>query len=515
MSSSRLRLQSRILYSSFHLHPSSSLRPYISKTLVPHSSSSHLRFTLIRCLTYTTPQLRSIPPGHAIKPFLLADIGEGITGCEIVKWLVVPNQDVAEFDPVCEVQSDKATVEITSPFEGTIHRLFGAVGEVIKVGHPLCEIIVKQEGESVSISDNVTPPEVESNVVEPGLEPIKPQLHTNLPITRSQPRLVHSTPAVRRLAKEHNIDIETITGTGKDQRVTKEDVLLYISGSATSSNASSAPHSESNGPPTPSATGSVRVPFNDVRQAMFRGMSKALKIPHFGYSEQIDVTELERVRLELNSSNGEPNTKPRLTLFSLLIKAMGHAFRSEPIFRSTLGEPPCFVQRQAADISIALSSPQGLLTPLIPNVEQKTVYEIADHVRRLREFVDTLADTTRLPVFPEELGGNRPGTFTLSNIGVIGGTYTFPVIPPTGQLGIGAFGKVQVLPGYRPTDTAVAAAVARGLSREPCPQPEPRLMLFASFSADHRAVEGVELARLVQRLKVICEQPSNFIGLGI
>ncbi|EGG12765.1 uncharacterized protein MELLADRAFT_114902 [Melampsora larici-populina 98AG31] len=507
--SSRLRLHPRILQSSFHLHPSSTLRPYVSKTLPSRSSPRHLCFTFVRCLTYTTPQRSSILPGHAIKPFLLADIGEGITGCEIVKWLVAPGQDVAEFDPICEVQSDKATVEITSPFEGTIHQMFGAVGEVVKVGHPLCEIVVKQEGETV------TPPDTQSNVVEPRVEPIEPQLHLNIPITTTQPRLVHSTPAVRRLAKEHSINIEAITGTGKDQRVTKEDVLLYISRLATSSHESSSTPLESTELPTPSTAGSVRVPFNDVRHAMFRSMSKALKIPHFGYSEQIDVTELERVRLELNSSNAEPNTKPRLTLFSLLIKAMGHALRSEPIFRSTLGEPPCFVQRQAADISIALSSPQGLLTPLIPNVEQKTVYEIADHVRRLRKFVDTMADTTRLPVFPEELGGNRPGTFTLSNIGVIGGTYTYPVIPPTGQLGIGAFGKVQVLPGYRPTDMALASAIARGLSRDPCPQPEPRLMLFASFSADHRAVEGVELARLVQRLKVICEQPSNFIGLGI
>ncbi|KAH9813052.1 2-oxoacid dehydrogenases acyltransferase-domain-containing protein [Melampsora americana] len=495
MSSYRLRLHSRILHTPFQLLPSSSLPSYIPKPSLSHFNSTQLCFTHIRSLTYATPQLRSIPPGHAIKPFLLADIGEGITGCEIVKWLVAPNQDVAEFDPICEVQSDKATVEITSPFEGTIHQMFGAVGEVIKVGQPLCEIIVKQDGDVVSPPDSVTSPDTESNIVEPRVEPIQPQLHLNVPTKTSKAGLIHSTPAVRRLAKEHSIDIETITGTGKDQRITKEDVLLHLSRPSKFSNESFSPPSQSNLPPAPSITGSVRVPFNDVRQAMFRSMSKSLKIPHFGYSEQIDVTELERVRLELNSSSAELNPKPRLTLFSLLIKAMGHALRSEPIFRSTLGEPPCFVQRQAVDLSIALSSPQGLLTPLIPNVEQKTVYEIADHVRRLREFVDTFADPTRLPIFPEELGGNRPGTFTLSNIGVIGGTYTYPVIPPTGQLGIGAFGKVQVLPTYRPRDIAAATAAARGLDRDSCPEPEPRLMLFASFSADHRA--------------------SNFIGLGI
>lgn len=89
------------------------------------------------------------------------------------------------------------------------------------------------------------------------------------------------------------------------------------------------------------------------------------------------------------------------------------------------------------------------------------------------------------------------------------------MIPPTGQLAIGAFGKVQVVPGYRPTDMSEARAVAQGLSRGQPPIPEPRLMLCASFSADHRAVEGVELARLVQRLKEICERPSHFIRLGI
>lgn len=243
---------------------------------------------------------------------------------------------------------------------------------------------------------------------------------------------VHSTPAVRRLAKEHAIDIRLITGTGKDQRVTKEDVLLHLSRPSTSSTHTSAPAPVSSlnppaiAPVSPISSGTVRVPFNAVRQAMFRSMSNALKIPHFGYSEQIDVTELERVRLELNSTSEDGR---RLTLFSLLIKAMGYALRSEPIFRSTLAEPFCFVQRQTVDISIALSSPQGLLTPLVPNVGQKTVFEIADHVRRLREFVESLPDSDRLPVFPEELGGNRPGTFTLSNIGVIGGSWvTLPQI---------------------------------------------------------------------------------------
>lgn len=332
-----------------------------------------------------------------------------------------PNQVVAEFDPVVEVQSDKATVEITSPFEGTIHRLFGVAGEVIKVGQPLCEMVVKPEDDS----ELVAPTATESINQEPSMPEIESEVKVSTESSESVVGFVHSTPAVRRLAKEHAIDIRLITGTGKDQRVTKEDVLLHLSRPSTSSTHTSAPAPVSSlnppaiAPVSPISSGTVRVPFNAVRQAMFRSMSNALKIPHFGYSEQIDVTELERVRLELNSTSEDGR---RLTLFSLLIKAMGYALRSEPIFRSTLAEPFCFVQRQTVDISIALSSPQGLLTPLVPNVGQKTVFEIADHVRRLREFVESLPDSDRLPVFPEELGGNRPGTFTLSNIGVIGGS---------------------------------------------------------------------------------------------
>ncbi|KAG0151426.1 hypothetical protein CROQUDRAFT_651267 [Cronartium quercuum f. sp. fusiforme G11] len=507
---SRLRFNSTFAFPV--LSPLSSVRltPRVITCSPSASSQPHsLRFASIRSLSSTIPRKRPIPDGHILKPFLLADIGEGITACEILKWLVEPNQQVAEFDPVCEVQSDKATVEITSPFEGTIFRLFGAAGEVIKVGQPLCEIAVKEE-----LNDKPAPPPRIEPIIAPevaGMDVAKQALKAAPLAQPISSGSVHSTPAVRRLAKEHDVDIGTISGTGKHQRVTKEDVLLHLSRSSATELLTTAftPSAPSNSSLSSSpAEGSLRVPFSAVRQAMFRNMTHSLKIPHFGYSEQIDVTELERVRQELNSFPGETR---RLTLFSLLIKATAHALRFEPVFRSTLIEPASFLERQSVDISIALSSPHGLLTPLIPNVERKTVYDIAEHVRRLRNFIETVPVGDRLPVFPDELGGNKSGTFTLSNIGVIGGTYTFPVIPPTGQLAIGAFGKIQVQPGYRPGAISSTSLV----SGESVSAPEPRLILYASFSADHRAVEGVELARLVQRFKEICERPSSLIGLGV
>lgn len=465
---------------------------------------------------FSTSQSSSRPSdSKVLTPFLLADIGEGITGCEIVKWLVKPGQSVAEFDPIAEVQSDKATVEITSPYDGTIDTLVGQTGQVVKVGEPLCLILV--DDHSLSSHDaeipqqksgSIHPNQLESH--RPTDQAIPPIRHLSPPASDQLPRTdVHSTPSVRRLAREHRLDMSTIKGTGKAGRVTKEDVLNLLAAL------------DSSQPPQPTAIehsksnldrSTINGPLGAVRQAMFRGMTQSLRIPHFGYSDQIDVTDLERIRLDLVQRHPES----RITILCLFIKILGRSMIENGLFRCTLtnDDPPRLVPRQSCDVSIAVDSPAGLLTPLIPSVDSKSIIQIASHLTRLRQFIHQ-SPPDRIPRIPDELGGNRSGTFTLSNIGTIGGTYTHPVIPPTGQLAIGAIGSIRARPEYSIDDRDLARSWAihgrpQQANREL--KIEPRLMVEVSFTADHRAVEGVELAKLVKSFKSYCQSPNLLLA---
>ncbi|KNZ59209.1 hypothetical protein VP01_1782g1 [Puccinia sorghi] len=433
---------------------------------------------------------------HSLQPFLLADIGEGITGCEIVKWLVKPGQTVAEFDPIAEVQSDKATVEITSPYDGIIESLVGQTGQVVKVGEPLCMILVEADPQSPTTPESSKEQEKEQFdvLVDTSQQQINEQAQ---PIAHHQQsgrkEPVHSTPSVRRLA--HG-------------RVTKEDVINHLSRIDLSQvQTVKTLDKDTNQQPLNKTVGSLKNPFGAVRQAMFRGMTQSLRIPHFGYYDQIDVTELERVRQGLLKH--DPNS--RITLLSLFVKILGRAMIQNELFMSTLStdEPPQFIKRQTCDISIAVSSPAGLLTPLIPSVDSKSIVQIANHITSLRDFINK-SSPNKIPRIPDELGGNRSGTLTISNIGSIGGTYTHPVIPPTGQLAIGAIGAMKVRPEYSAGDKQLAKAFAIDPTSAPPRElkVEPRLVVEVSFTADHRAVEGVELARLVQCFKHYCQAPG-------
>ncbi|ORY89174.1 2-oxoacid dehydrogenases acyltransferase-domain-containing protein [Leucosporidium creatinivorum] len=499
---------------------------------------------------------------HGVKPFLLADIGEGITECEIVKWNVEVGQIIEEFDPVVEVMSDKATVEITSPFSGKVKSLNGAAGDVIKVGKMLCEIEMEGEGAEAEISKPVDPlpPTAPGNATarEPSDEKVTQPAPTEQPSTeqpsterRGEKREVWATPATRRIAREQNIDLADVTGTGPQGRVTKGDVLAFVAAGSPSSQSASPPSSASSAP-TPSLTSTsatITLPLSPVRKAMFRAMTSSLQIPHFAYSETLDVTPLERLRLSLNQhiplrhrktlkpaeeaqlarlgewgvaeqSERMPEEKrfDRLTLLPLFIKALSLAMHEHPIFTCNLTPPSStstdhtLTRRSSHDISIALSSPSGgLYTPLLPSVNHSSPYTLASQIAHLQH----CATTSSPPKFPAEFKG--AGTITLSNVGVVGGTTTHPIVPPTGQLAIGALGRMRVEPRYVGKEKERAKEVARGLEELPFGEElkmEPRLLMDVTFSADHRVVEGVELAKLVESWKRLIEEPERIVGLG-
>ncbi|BGO96011.1 hypothetical protein NBRC10512v2_007720 [Rhodotorula toruloides] len=508
--------------------------------------SSHLNFT-------TTPSRlfsASAAAAGQVKPFVLADIGEGITECEIVKWLVKEGDVIEEFDPVVEVMSDKASVEITSPFSGKIASLAGAAGDMLKVGSVLCSIEVEGgEGEADAAVESA--PEPSPAPASPPATPSSSSSATTLSPSspaHSRPSNIEvlATPATRRFAREHNVDLASIAGTGRDGRVTKEDIWKFVSEGASA--ASPAPKQAS----APTATSapaapaeSTTIPLNSTRKAMYRAMSASLQIPHFSYSDVVDVTEIERMRLTLAANiplqyrktlkpadeatlarheqwSGAAHVEPtrqfdRITLLPLLLKALSLAMSEHPIFTCTLSPPPSagpastdpsLVHRPTHDISVALSNPSpagGLFTPVLRSVDSSSVFDLASRLAHLQSLLPTSGNGA--PKFPPEYQG--AGTLTLSNIGVIGGRTTHPVVPPTGQLAIGAIGRTRVEPRF--VDEAKAKRVASGLEEAGARElkVEPRLVMDVTFSADHRVVEGVELARLVESWKRIVEYPAR------
>ncbi|TNY16907.1 2-oxoacid dehydrogenases acyltransferase-domain-containing protein [Rhodotorula diobovata] len=524
------------------------------------------------------------PRAPSLKPFVLADIGEGITEVEVVKWLVKAGDTVEEFDPIVEVMSDKASVEITSPYSGKVAELSGAAGDMLRVGNTLCTIEVEGEGgaseegtavaskaaanepaaapsaaPSSSSSSSATPPPSMDGPLEP--------VDRSDTVPEQAAAEILATPGTRRFAREHGVDLARLRGTGKHGRVTKDDVWAFVNGSSdstTSPSASTASAPRAAAPATaapssaPAASSdSTSVPLSATRRAMFRAMTASNSIPHFAYSDTLDVTELERLRRSLSSSIPLPLRKAlspaeeatlarqahwsgggdaaalrvdegkridRVTLLPLLLKALSLALVEHPLFLHTLAAPsstspePALTRRQSHDISVALSSPSpagGLFTPVLRDVQGSSVFALASQLAGLQGCLSSTSSSNGAPRFPPEHSG--AGTLTLSNVGVVGGRGTHPVIPPTGQLAIGAVGRVRVEPRFKPgKEEERAKRVAQGVEEEVDGggewKVEPRLVLDATFTADHRVVEGVELARLVETWKRIVEEPSRLLG---
>lgn len=337
---------------------------------------------------------------------------------------------------------------------------------------------------------------------------------TPKPAAKPQPvsgdrKEVWATPATRRIARENNIDLNEVSGTGPQGRVSKGDVLAHVANGGASTSPASSPPSSSSTPSTiTSSSSTTTIPLSGVRKAMFRAMTASLQIPHFAYSETVDVTALERLRLSLNSHiplTHRKTLKPaeeaqlarlagwgmgservveekrydRMTMLPLLVKALSLAMHEHPLFTCTLSGDSALTRRSSHDISIALSAPNGgLFTPLIPSVDSASPYSLASNIAHLQQ----LSTASSPPKFPKEYSG--AGTITLSNVGVIGGTSLHPIVPPTGQLAIGAMGRMRVEPRYVAQDKAKAKKVATGVEELELGEElrmEPRLLMVSDI----------------------------------
>ncbi|XP_037105331.1 lipoamide acyltransferase component of branched-chain alpha-keto acid dehydrogenase complex, mitochondrial isoform X1 [Syngnathus acus] len=428
---------------------------------------------------------------RAVVQFKLSDIGEGITEVTVKEWYVKEGDRVSQFDSICEVQSDKASVTITSRYDGVVTKLYYDTDDIALVGKPLVDI------ETESTSDVIQ----EEDVVETPAMAREEHTHQEIKGLKTQ-----ATPAVRRLAMENNIKLSEVVGSGKDGRILKEDILNFLAKQTgailppspfgeirTSSPAPTGPHRSPLSPvpkPPPLAASlrdlagkDVTEPLKGFQKAMVKSMMAALSIPHLGLCEQVDLSRLVALRAELKTEARGHGLK--LSYMPFFIKAASLCLTRFPILNASLDESCQNITYKAShNIGVAMDTSLGLLVPTVKNVQLLSILEVAQELNRLQE----LGAAGQLGT--ADLSG---GTFSLSNIGSIGGTYAKPVILPP-EVAIGALGKIQVLPRFDVSGHVTRAHI-----------------MNVSWSADHRIIDGATMCRFSNMWRDFLQNPASML----
>ncbi|TIA03602.1 CoA-dependent acyltransferase [Aureobasidium pullulans] len=382
-----------------------------------------------------------------VKPFLLADIGEGTRECQIIQWFVQPGARVEQFDKLCEVQSDKTASDITSPFDGVIKKLYYEADDMALVGKVTSQVPQKEAPQHQTPQQE--PQSAEREEVQGPLGKIQ---HHDKGL---------ATPAVRHLIKELNVKVEDIDGSGKDGRVLKEDVHRHVS-------------QDSQKPVQQEIAKDQKKPLTPVQTAMFKTMTRSLTIPHFLYSSTVDTGSLNRFRVKINSTREAGN---KLSPLPFILKAISMAMGRHPLLNAWLDtsdpKKPELSYKASHDFGIAVDTSSGLLVPVVRNVESQSVASIAEQIK----VVSSKAREGKLG--PKDLQGP---TFSVSNIGSIGGGVVAPIIVEP-QVAIVGVGRAKVVPGFDEQGNVVK-----------------KEEMVLSWSADHRVVDGAECARCAERV---------------
>lgn len=408
-----------------------------------------------------------------IVQFNLSDIGEGIRQVTLKDWFVKIDDEVQQFDDICEVESDKAVVNITSRYDGKVKKLYHSVGDTAFVGKPLVDIEIDEDSnteagtsENVEQSKNEEKYKTEQNSKseEKPKDSVTETAFDAVYLNKSL-----ATPAVRRIAMENNINLSDIKGTGKDGRIMKEDILNYLSAKSDKKPEIIVSDKKQN-----------IVPLNSIQKVMFKTMTSSQNIPTFLFAEEVDMTALVKVRKEVKQF--AENKGVTLTYLPFFIKAFSKALFEFPIINSSLDEKyENVIYKDYHNIGLAVDTPAGLVVPNVKHVEALTIVQIARELNRLQE----LASKGKLT--PSDLTG---GTFSVSNIGSIGGTNASPMILPP-EVCIVAVCQTKKVPRFDAQNNVVPAHI-----------------LNVSASADHRILDGATVARFITLWKTYIENPG-------
>src|SRR5712671_1074885 len=450
------------------------------------------------------PAARRSPSRFTAMPrqFTLPDLGEGLTEAEIVAVLVREGDVIREDAPLLEVETDKAQVEIPSPVGGRVEKIHVTPGQTVKVGAVL-----------VTFADNGAPAP-SGAPARPAASPARLQPTAAAPAAPATPRetsapggAVPATPATRRLARELSVDLHAVRGSGPGGRILDADVRAAAGARAPAAPTEARPQPATpavrdaapSGPAKPLAAigleppplprfeqwGPVeRAPLSHLRRTIAERMTlSATLIPHVTHFDRADITDLDAIitrNLEPARARGVT-----LTLTAFLLKAAALALRAHPQFNASL-DPAAgeMILKRYYHLGVAVATPRGLIVPVLRDVDGKPVLEVGRELgalaQRVRDGKATLEDL-------------RGGTFTITNIGALGGTAAIPIIN---------YPEVAIL--------GVARARQEAMVRQG--QIVPRLMLPITLTFDHRVADGADGARFATEIVSLIEAPERLIG---
>jgi 2-oxoisovalerate dehydrogenase E2 component (dihydrolipoyl transacylase) len=410
----------------------------------------------------------------SLADFVLPDIGEGIVECELVEWRIKEGDFINEDQSVADVSTDKALVEITAMHTGRVNKLYYQQGDIAKVHTPLFSIDV-DGSDSEEESNKNTAIEVDK------VNEVSPLSAERMPLNNN----ALATPAVRRIARENDLDLSLVPSSGKDGRVLKDDVLNYLNKDALSIKTAIQPIDDRFTAANIDSDQQDRIePIKGVKAIMAAAMTESVAtIPHFTYADEINMSQLMALRAELKERYAKEGI--RLTMMPFFIKALSLSLKQFPILNSQVNEDCSELKYLAShNIGMAVDSPSGLLVPNIKDVQNMNIVEIAEQSHRLTE----QARAGRIS--PNDLKG---GTITVSNVGAIGGTIATPIISKP-QVAIVALGRVQTLPRFDVEGNVSAQKI-----------------MTISWSGDHRVIDGATMAHFSNTWKALLENPASML----
>lgn len=397
--------------------------------------------------------------------FKMPDIGEGVVEAEITAWHINVGEFVEEDAPVADAMTDKATVELTAPVSGTVISVGCAEGEIMAIGGDL--VVFQTDGDAPAPEKEKPKPTIKKEKTKP----IKaPAPNVTTPVIAHAGAKPLASPAVRKAAMDKGIDLTQVTPSGKAGQITHEDLHTF----------------KTHGPSVTTSiyaqkTGHTEVKVLGMRRIISERMSASKKhIPHFSYVESIDMTTLENLRAHLNKTRKDD--QPKLTLIPFFMRALVKGLALWPQCNATFDDKAGIItQYHGVHIGMAAQTPNGLMVPVLRHAESLDIWQMASEISRLGNAAKSGT------IAASELSG---GSITLTSLGLLGGVVTTPVINRP-EVGIIGPNKIIETPVVKDGQITI------------------RKMMNISSSFDHRVVDGLHAAELIQHIKGLLEHPAS------
>ncbi|MCA9292308.1 MAG: 2-oxo acid dehydrogenase subunit E2 [Phycisphaerales bacterium] len=437
--------------------------------------------------------------------FILPDLGEGVHEAELIAWKVSPGDTVEEHDIVAEMETDKALVEVPSPRSGTIKELFGNVGDILKVGEPAWTYEGADGGAASAPAPRVSDPapaQTNGSAHREDAGTVVGNVSGTLGAVSKEGGKALATPAVRRIARDLGVDIDSVRGTGLAGRVTERDVRAASQGGAPAPApaARPAPAPQPAAPARPLATtvpqqhvverapvlipdvsgDSQIIPIRGVRRTIANRLRESVdRAVHFSVMDDADVTEVDEVRKTLGKASGEP-----LSYLPFVAAAVMRAIKQFPMLNAYVDdENEQLIRHSRIHLGIAADTEQGLSVPVVHNADEMGVLELSRHISEIARMVRDRS------IPREKLSGS---TFTISNVGSYAGRYATPIIN---------YPEVAILAAGRVRDGVVADKGAIRIAK----------LLPLSLTCDHRSVDGADAARCLALIIELLKRPNELL----